>query len=232
LRCLLNHVRGAKSFEDIRMVDNIVYDTFREAAIAKGLLDNDEEWTACLTEASSIGSPHNIRAIFVTILIFCDPINPRQLWDKFKKHMVEDYLHINKAISIGDAENQFLIDINLLLFQHQKSLSDFNSMPLPDMQNENYVNGFLFSEETNFNVHELKKEVSENVPKMNCDQKNAFDIVNKSIYEPIDGCPQLFFIDGPGGTGKTFLYNAILAYARSEKHIALAVASSGIGKAF
>ncbi len=105
-------------------------------------------------------------------------------------------------------------------------------MSLPDMQNENYVNGFLFSKEKIFNVEELKKEVSENVPKMNCDQKEAFDIVNKSIYEPIVGCPQLFFIDGHGGTGKTFLYNAILAYDRSQKHIALAVASSGIGKAF
>jgi hypothetical protein len=43
------------------------------------------EWTACLTEASSIGSPHNIRAISVTILIFCDP---RQLWDNIKKNII------------------------------------------------------------------------------------------------------------------------------------------------
>jgi hypothetical protein len=31
--------------------------------------------------------------------------------------------------------------ISFLLFQHQKSHSDFNSMPLLDMQNENNVNG-------------------------------------------------------------------------------------------
>ena len=230
LRCLLNHVRGAKSFEDIRTVDNIVYCTFREAAIAKGLLENDEEWSACLTEASLIGSPHNIRAIFATILIFCDPLNPRKLWDNYKNFMVEDYLHNNHSISIADAENQCLLEINYLLFQHQKSLADYNEMPLPDIHNQNYINGILFSEETNFNVEDLKKEISENIPKMNSDQKNAFDMVNKSIYEPTEGCPQIFFIDGPGGTGKTFLYNAILAFTRSKKHIALAVASSGIGK--
>jgi hypothetical protein len=28
---------------------------------------------------------------------------------------------------------------------------------------------------------------------------------------------KLFFADGPGGTGKTFLYNTILAKVRSEK---------------
>ncbi len=35
-------------------------------------------------------------------------------------------------------------------------------------------------------------------------------------------------IDGPGGCGKTFIYKLILAHLRSNKKIALAVASSGI----
>lgn len=38
----------------------------------------------------------------------------------------------------------------------------------------------------------------------------------------------VFFIDGPAGTGKTFLYSVILNMVRSERNIALAVASSGI----
>src|SRR5437764_972105 len=37
-----------------------------------------------------------------------------------------------------------------------------------------------------------------------------------------------FFIDGPGGTGKTFLYNTLLATIRSSSEIAVAVTSSGI----
>ncbi|XP_022040633.1 ATP-dependent DNA helicase PIF1-like [Helianthus annuus] len=37
----------------------------------------------------------------------------------------------------------------------------------------------------------------------------------------------VFFIDGPGGTRKTFLYKALLAKVRSHGHIALATASSG-----
>ena len=38
----------------------------------------------------------------------------------------------------------------------------------------------------------------------------------------------VFFIDGPGGTGKTFLYEALLHHARGQGHIALATAWSGI----
>jgi PIF1-like helicase len=40
----------------------------------------------------------------------------------------------------------------------------------------------------------------------------------------------MFFLDGPGGTGKTFVENLLLAYVRSHNGlgVALAVASSGI----
>ena len=38
----------------------------------------------------------------------------------------------------------------------------------------------------------------------------------------------VLFLDAPGGTGKTFLINLILAKIRSEGKIALATASSGI----
>lgn len=39
---------------------------------------------------------------------------------------------------------------------------------------------------------------------------------------------RLFFLDAPGGTGKTFLANLILAKIRQSGKIAIAVASSGI----
>ncbi|GBP83811.1 hypothetical protein EVAR_56994_1 [Eumeta japonica] len=38
----------------------------------------------------------------------------------------------------------------------------------------------------------------------------------------------LYFLDAPGGTGKTFVVSLILATIRSEQNIALALASSGI----
>ncbi|KAI3985965.1 hypothetical protein MKX01_039047 [Papaver californicum] len=38
----------------------------------------------------------------------------------------------------------------------------------------------------------------------------------------------IFFIDGSGGSRKKFLYRAILAYLRTEGHIAIATTTSGI----
>jgi ATP-dependent DNA helicase PIF1 len=38
----------------------------------------------------------------------------------------------------------------------------------------------------------------------------------------------VFFVDGPGGTGKTFLYKTLLARVQSEGLIAIATATFGI----
>ncbi|KAL3368402.1 hypothetical protein AABB24_009320 [Solanum stoloniferum] len=47
----------------------------------------------------------------------------------------------------------------------------------------------------------------------------------KAITDKNNGA---FFIDGPGGSGKTFLYRALLATVRSKGFIALATATSGV----
>ena len=38
----------------------------------------------------------------------------------------------------------------------------------------------------------------------------------------------LFFVDGPGGTGKTFLYSALLARVCGENKLAVVTATSGL----
>ncbi|XP_062075970.1 ATP-dependent DNA helicase pfh1-like [Humulus lupulus] len=61
--------------------------------------------------------------------------------------------------------------------------------------------------------------------KLNEQQKDAYDqILNKVFRDESTS----FFIDGHGGTGKTFLYRAILATVKSKKIIALATTSSEV----
>jgi hypothetical protein len=67
LRLLLHHVHGAKTFEDLRTLDNVVYATFKEATIAKGLLEDDREVTSCLHESSTIRSGHAFCELFALI---------------------------------------------------------------------------------------------------------------------------------------------------------------------
>ena len=60
---------------------------------------------------------------------------------------------------------------------------------------------------------------------LNKEQRAAYDEIMSSI-DTEDGC--LFFVDGPGGTRKTYLYRALLATICSQKKIAVATATSGV----
>ncbi|XP_070017177.1 uncharacterized protein [Nicotiana sylvestris] len=61
--------------------------------------------------------------------------------------------------------------------------------------------------------------------KLKTEQRKAYDTILNRIFSNKSGA---FFIDGPGGTGKTFLYRALLAVVRSKGFVTLATASSGV----
>ncbi|XP_047260398.1 ATP-dependent DNA helicase PIF2-like [Capsicum annuum] len=64
--------------------------------------------------------------------------------------------------------------------------------------------------------------------KLNPKQEQVFKIILQMLESGQSG---LFFIDGPGGTGKMFLYHALLANIRSRDMIELATATSGVASA-
>jgi hypothetical protein len=60
---------------------------------------------------------------------------------------------------------------------------------------------------------------------LNDEQRTIFEIIKSHIDNEEGG---LYSFDAPGGSGKTFLANVILAYVRKDSKIALATAMSGI----
>ncbi|XP_060855199.1 ATP-dependent DNA helicase pif1-like [Metopolophium dirhodum] len=60
---------------------------------------------------------------------------------------------------------------------------------------------------------------------MTSEQNNVFNHVINCVEESTGN---IFFLDAPGGTGKTFIINLLLAKIRSSGKIAIGVASSGI----
>ena len=65
--------------------------------------------------------------------------------------------------------------------------------------------------------------IIENQYLLNDDQHFVIDTIMNHIENK---SPGIFFLDAPGGTGKTFVINLLLAKIRKKKN-ALAVASSG-----
>lgn len=91
LRLLLNNVKGATGYSDLKTYNFYLHKTFGEACLARGLIKDDDEWDKCLAEAVEYKMPSVLRNLFVTILIHCAPSHPDHLWLKYKKELSEDF---------------------------------------------------------------------------------------------------------------------------------------------
>ena len=80
--------------------------------------------------------------------------------------------------------------------------------------------------ELGYNIHEQLSIVDHGIPSLNS-ELNIFTTIMSAVNSPKQ-CTKVFFIDRPGGTDKTFLYNTLLAQVRSQSQISLGLASSGI----
>ncbi len=77
LPTLLTKVKGVVSFEVLRTINGVVHDTFKSTCIALSLYDSDDEWNACLEEVVDMQIGVQLQSLFVTILAFGVPGEPR-----------------------------------------------------------------------------------------------------------------------------------------------------------
>ena len=233
IRMILLRVAGSKNFDELKTFNNIIQPSFKQAAIARGLLDTDSEWVQTLTEASQFMFPPQLRSLFVMILTQCSPANPFFLWQDFKQQMSYDILEKYRTLhklplhEFDDTiANETLRIIEAELRALGLSLESYEGMPTISPI-DNYNVSTLITIEKNYDIDNLNKELTEKVPLLNIDQKNAYEHITRAS-DLNSTNSKIFFVNGPGSTGKTFLYKQVLNYIRSKGKIALAVASSGI----
>ena len=71
----------------------------------------------------------------------------------------------------------------------------------------------MLLDERTYNVDNLRDTVERDYACLNADQKIAFDALYQAVTSGKGG---VFFLEGFGGTGKTFLINLVLAKIRSD----------------
>nr|GEU67109.1 DNA helicase [Tanacetum cinerariifolium] len=231
-RMLLCHKKGCKTFKDIRTVNKVIYDTYRAACEALGLLGDDKEWHTALEEAAFSSTPTELRNLFVQILIFCEVDAPKRLWDTYWRKMSDDIpklmseTHRIPNLHINDPELQakVLYELKVIMKGYSKTVTDFGLPKLSQQLLEQFKNKELM-EEKSYDRIELAKEVDVLKPKLNTDQRRIYDRITDSTAKEQQ---ELIFVYGHGGTGKTFLWKVLINAVRSEGKIVLAIASSGI----
>ena len=222
LRLLLLHIKGATSYDCLKTSNGVCYDTFKEAASALGLLDDDEVWDLTLSDALISGMPSQLRQLFALICVFSLLTTADILWTKYREHLSEDFFHRYKHQNNCDhCFNLALLDIDQTLMTHAKKCIDFK-LPQPTSQlNQDELQAF------GENLLQDQAKSVEMYASLNREQKKAFDEIyaatnNKSLVS------KCFFLDGPGGTGKTYVYETLISTLRGEGRIVLPVASTGV----
>ncbi|XP_047964804.1 uncharacterized protein LOC125209244 [Salvia hispanica] len=233
LRCLLNIVKGASFYEDIRCVNGVQYETFRDACFALGLLDDDKEYVDGIAEASFWASAHSLRLLFVSLLTSESISRPDFVWQSCWKYLSKDVLYNRRKLtnypgmilSEDEIQNFALAEIEKLLLNVDKTLRDFHGLPYPDNQYFESSENRLISDELCYDREGLAREYLEFISKFTDEQLSVHDTIMSFVHSNDGG---IFFVYGYGGTGKTFIWRSLSAGIRSKGDIVLNVASSGI----
>jgi PIF1-like helicase len=216
LRALLQH-RPARSFEDVRTVDGTIYDSYQEAAVELGLFANEREAEYALFEGiRNLKTPHQLRLLFVHLLVNdCVP-TPMMLWDKIAHHLALDYtLRNNNMPTIGVEHT--LCRLGECLEEYGKTLSDYG-LPEPISYGREVEHELA---RWNVNPTALATEADATYDIFNTEQRIIYDTIVGAISS---GTGLVAFVDGKAGRGKTTVLNAVCQKARSMGRIVLPTA--------
>lgn len=220
--------KGAQSYEDVRTIDGVLYDTFKEACAARGLLGDDREWFWAFNDAASWATGFQLRSLFEMMLIHYGVSDESSLFEKCWRAMSDDIEYTfqkrmgNISLQVPDSQlKSILVDeLSQLFSKNGVSITQFN-LPCPNSSSD--IGNRL--DEESYDIATLLEQSSLLYGQLKDCQKSAYNAIIRSVMA---NEAALYFVSGFGGTGKTFLWTTIITSIRSSRKIVLAVASSGV----
>jgi hypothetical protein len=129
--------QGATSYEHLRTMDGTKHNTFKDACIAMGLIANDNEWHQALEEAGLWASGRQLHDMFAFMLMFCEVMNPKQLWVAHWESLSDDIEAMTRrkrddpvVTLFKDAlKDRALYEIDQVLIRNGHYFEDFPMLP-------------------------------------------------------------------------------------------------------
>jgi len=203
----------------LKTVNGVVHATYAAAAIALGLLNDDEAWRACMTESSALDTATQLRYLYVTILLFCHPADPVDLYRRFEVNMMEDFNRLFQ--NVDRARAACLKAIGDLLSAPGKSLNDYG-LPNPD-----YDLLEPNQDDPMYGAIDAVVAWQQRLKDLNDEQRMVYDRVMAAVDDNRN-VQKMFYVDGPGGTGKMTLYGCLISSLRNRQLTVLSLAYTGI----
>ena len=227
LRLLLLHIKGEHALSFASLKSSASGDeppSFQNLARELGLLQDDSETAAMLTEAVRVlTSTAKLSELIAETFVWLDVSDHAAIWNFFLDLVSAEHAPISTS--------QLYDRVNEVLHGYSMSLDAFGiARPEADT-----AHALADSRAREYNLELRSKDQLLEEQKhydslhLNADQQLAFDSVRSLVdNQAPPNASNVIFIDGPAGTGKTYLYRKVLHYVRSTRRIALAVAFSGI----
>jgi hypothetical protein len=196
----------ARSWREVRTVDNVVCESFSEATNALGLLDTHQAAVATIADelTSILHTPVRARVLFFMVLkhFKCDPVD---LLDTFLEDLTE-------ADWIGpQARTTVIADLHRRLLAQQSSVAQYG-FDVPVLE-----------------CAHAADDISDAADVPDCstlqpDQRAIFECVSAHLSQGTPQAPLFVHVEGEPGGGKSFLLHALLVHARTLGRLCLPAA--------
>jgi ATP-dependent DNA helicase PIF1 len=202
-----------------------------------------------MVEAGETANGAQLRSLFASILCYNEVADPLALYIAHKAKLCEGVeVDQRRWLQVGgevpaEFEHQALRLLSKLLHSMGgRTLRQFNP-PVPPPERSQAEQGLVAAERARYTAAEQAELARQAEAQLNAGQRQVYDAVLAAVASVdsnmgvVAGQQHVFFIDGLGGAGKTFVYKALLANVRGQEvhtpmgvrgKIALSVASSGI----
>jgi hypothetical protein len=201
----------------LRTIHGTVHPTFQRAAQAAGLFEEQEEGLLAMEDAiANYKSPSELRFLFCLLIL--EGATALPLWDKFRDDLCRDFTGHSIDNVPPYAHQCCLQKINDILLEHGKTVTDYGLPHISSFNNEirEELQYFALRASSLFNF------VQQSYNMMSADQHIIWDTLLHAVdnLSSRSTLPNLFFVTGKAGRGKSFIIHCLIAHLRSRSQIA------------
>ena len=190
LRILLPRLRGPSSFKDLLSIIGVMYRTFREVCFKRGFLEDDCSMCSTLTNTLKV------HELVVDFIIHAAVSNVENFYESVKDALIEHDCVLRKNKPFPDSIHSYFKQERFETYE--ANYNDYNLPPVPivsmDLIESQRQDPDLFG--------------ADDKP-LNFEQKKFFDELTHTKCG-------IFFLDGPGGCGKTYLLTTICSFTGTQ----------------
>jgi hypothetical protein len=152
--------------------------------------------------------------LFTTKIYNCEVTNPKKLWESTWQVLSEDMQYMRRIVlnfptlQLFDSQMKAyaLVEIEKLMRQVSKLMKDYPQIEMPSADQLGEIGNILMNEEMSYDMDIQREEHQRIYNNLNVDKKIIFNAIKESV-DSRQGKP--IFVEGHGGTGKTYLWKAI-----------------------